>query len=64
VQHLTSQRSTRVPGVISTIQRVYSILRGDEELPEELDEQSLFELDPSRRSRSTTTPRCRSRRST
>ena len=32
--------------VISTIQRLYSILRGDEELAEELDEQSAFELEP------------------
>ncbi len=32
---------------ISTVQRLYSILRGDAEMPEELDEKSLFELEPS-----------------
>jgi type I restriction enzyme R subunit len=45
VQHLTSNRIDTVARVtISTIQRVYSILRGDTELDPEVDEQSAFEL--------------------
>jgi len=34
--------------VISTIQRLYSILRGEAELPEDLDETSLYDLEPSK----------------
>ncbi len=45
VQHLTSNRIDPVARVaISTIQRVYSILRGDPELDPELDEHSTYEL--------------------
>jgi type I restriction enzyme R subunit len=45
VQHLTRNRVDRVARVtISTIQRIYSILRGEPELDEELDEHSAFEL--------------------
>ena len=45
VQHLSSNRVDPVARVtISTIQRVYSILRGDTELDEELDEHSAFEV--------------------
>jgi type I restriction enzyme R subunit len=45
VQHLTSNRIDPVARVtISTIQRVYSILRGDAELDPEVDEQSAYEL--------------------
>ncbi|MBA3434430.1 MAG: DEAD/DEAH box helicase family protein, partial [Actinobacteria bacterium] len=45
VQHLSSNRIDPVSRVcISTIQRVYSILRGDPELDEELDEHSAYEL--------------------
>jgi type I restriction enzyme R subunit len=45
VQHLTSNRIDPVARVtISTIQRVYSILRGDAELDEEADEHSVYEL--------------------
>jgi type I restriction enzyme R subunit len=45
VQHLRSQRVDPVSRVtISTIQRIYSILRGDPELDEEADEVSLDEL--------------------
>ena len=41
--------STRSPSVcIGTIQRVYSMLRGDADLAEELDEESGFELAPDR----------------
>ena len=44
VQHLSSNRVDPVARVtISTIQRVYSILRGDPALDEELDEHSAFE---------------------
>ena len=45
VQHLSSNRIDPVARVtISTIQRVYSILRGDPALDEELDEHSAFEI--------------------
>ena len=45
VQHLGSNTIDPVARVaISTIQRVYSILRGDAELDEELDEHSPYEL--------------------
>ena len=44
VQHLNSNKLDHVARVtIATIQRVYSILRGEEELPEEADELSGFE---------------------
>lgn len=49
VQHLKSNRidaPSRV--VISTIQRLYSILRGEPELSEELDELSAYDLEPER----------------
>jgi type I restriction enzyme, R subunit len=47
VQHLKHNRIDPVSRVvISTIQRLYSVLRGDEELPEELDERSGFEMEP------------------
>jgi type I restriction enzyme R subunit len=48
VQHLTS--NTFVPTakvVIGTIQRLYSMLRGEEELPEGADEVSAFEAAPT-----------------
>ena len=45
VQHLSSNRVDPVARVtISTIQRLYSILRGDTALDEELDEHSAFEV--------------------
>lgn len=47
VQHLQTNaidKPSRV--VISTIQRLYSILRGDPEMAPELDEASAFELEP------------------
>jgi type I restriction enzyme R subunit len=45
VQHLSSNRVDPVARVtISTIQRVYSILRGDPVLDDELDEHSAFEV--------------------
>lgn len=45
VQHLTSNRLDPVAKVvITTIQRLYSMLKGDEELPEDLEERSLFQL--------------------
>jgi type I restriction enzyme R subunit len=45
VQHLSANKIDPVSRVcISTIQRVYSILRGDPELDEELDEHSVYEL--------------------
>lgn len=49
VQQLTSNVVDPVASVcISTIQRVYSILRGDEELAPELDEATGFEAEPER----------------
>lgn len=48
IQHLSSNRidpAARV--VISTIQRVWSIIKGDEELDPEVDERSSFDLAPS-----------------
>jgi len=43
VQHLTSNTfDTTAKVTISTIQRLYSILRGDADLPEEIDEASTF----------------------
>ena len=49
VQWLTSNRidpAARV--VITTVQRLYSMLRGDEELPEDVDERSGAEIEPDR----------------
>jgi type I restriction enzyme R subunit len=49
VQHLTHNQLDPVASVcIGTIQRVYSILRGDAELAEDLDEASTFDTSPSR----------------
>ena len=46
VQHLASNQIDKVSlVVISTIQRLYSVLRGDEELDPEIDEHSIYELD-------------------
>ncbi len=46
VQHLSSNRIDPVSRVtITTIQRLYSILKGEEELPEELDERSTFDVE-------------------
>ncbi len=48
VQHLASNRIDLVSRVtITTIQRLYSILKGEDELPEELDERSTFDVEPS-----------------
>jgi len=48
VQHLSSNRIDRVSRVvISTIQRLYSILRGDTDLAPELDEKSTYDAEPS-----------------
>ena len=48
VQHLNSNTIDPVARVtVSTIQRLYSILRGDEALDPELDERSAFDLEPS-----------------
>jgi len=48
VQHLTHNRIDDVARVVvSTIQRLYSILRGDDELQEDLDERSSYELEPT-----------------
>ena len=45
VQHLTSNTIDPTSRVcISTIQRIFSILRGDEEMDEEIDEHSVYEL--------------------
>ena len=51
VQRLTSNRrpiGDSVSVCIATIQRVYSMLRGEAELPEDLDEESSYELAPDR----------------
>ncbi|WP_020377912.1 DEAD/DEAH box helicase family protein [Candidatus Microthrix parvicella] len=49
VQHLTSNVVDPVSKVcISTIQRVYSILRGDDTFDEDLDEHSTFDHEPQR----------------
>jgi type I restriction enzyme R subunit len=49
VQHLTHNDVDRVASVcIGTIQRVYSMLRGEAELSEDLDEESGYELAPDR----------------
>ena len=49
VQHLTHNKVDPVASVcIGTIQRVYSMLRGEAELPEDLDEESGYELAPDR----------------
>jgi len=49
VQPLTSNRiDTASRVVISTIQRLYSTLRGDPELSEELDELSAYDVQPDR----------------
>ncbi|MDQ3689502.1 MAG: DEAD/DEAH box helicase family protein [Chloroflexota bacterium] len=48
VQHLQSNAVDTVSRVvITTIQRLYSILRGEPELPSDLDEVSAFELEPA-----------------
>ena len=47
VQRLGSNRIDGVSRVvISTIQRLYSILKGEPDLPEDLDEESAYELQP------------------
>ncbi len=49
VQHLTHNRLDPVSSVcIGTIQRVYSMLRGDADLDESVDEQGGFEVAPER----------------
>jgi len=49
VQHLTHNQVDPVASVcIGTIQRVYSMLRGEADLPEDLDEESAYELSPDR----------------
>ncbi len=49
VQHLTHNKVDPVASVcIGTIQRVYSMLRGEADLPEDLDEESAYELSPER----------------
>ncbi|KAA0233123.1 MAG: DEAD/DEAH box helicase [Actinobacteria bacterium] len=49
VQHLTHNKIDSVASVcIGTIQRVYSMLRGDADLPEELDEQTGETVAPDR----------------
>ncbi len=49
VQRLGSNRIDGVSRVvISTIQRLYSILKGEPDLPEELDEESAYDLQPAR----------------
>ena len=48
IQHLRSNTIDTVSRVcISTVQRMYSILKGDQEMSPELDEASLYELSPS-----------------
>ena len=47
VQHLTSNTLDPVSRVcITTIQRLYSMLKGDEELDTDIEEQSLFDVTP------------------
>lgn len=47
VQHLTSNTLDPVAGVcITTIQRLYSMLKGEQEFDSELEERSLFDLEP------------------
>ena len=49
VQHLTHNRLDQVASVcIATIQRVYSMLRGEADLDEDLDETTGYELTPER----------------
>jgi type I restriction enzyme R subunit len=49
VQHLTSNKLDNVSRVtICTIQRLYSMLRGEAEMPEDLDEHSIAELNDLR----------------
>jgi len=49
VQHLTHNQVDPVASVcIGTIQRVYSMLRGEADLPADLDEESAYELSPDR----------------
>ncbi|RIK09788.1 MAG: restriction endonuclease subunit R [Acidobacteria bacterium] len=49
VQHLTHNKVDPVASVcIGTIQRVFSMLRGEAELPDDLDEESAYEIGPSR----------------
>ena len=48
VQHLASNRIDPVARVcISTIQRLYSILKGEADLDPELDEHSIYEIEPA-----------------
>jgi type I restriction enzyme R subunit len=48
VQHLASQTIDPVARVcISTIQRMYSILKGEPELAQDLDEASVYEIEPA-----------------
>jgi len=48
VQHLTSNTIDMVSKVcITTIQRLFSMLKGDEELDYEIEEQSVFDIAPS-----------------
>jgi type I restriction enzyme R subunit len=64
VQHLSSNVIDPVARVtITTIQRLYSILKGETELDPELDEHPPMTCCRQSRCRSTTTRRCRSRRS-
>ncbi len=65
VQRLGSNRIDGVSRVvISTIQRLYSILKGEPDLPEELDEESAYDLRPSKPVEVAYNPRCPSKRST
>ncbi len=49
VQHLTHNRLDPVASVcVGTIQRVYSMLRGEADLPEDLDAESGYEVAPDR----------------
>ena len=48
VQHLTSNTIDTVSKVcITTIQRLFSMLKGDEEIDSEIEEQSVFDIAPS-----------------
>lgn len=49
VQHLTHNKVDPVASVcIGTVQRVYSMLRGEADLPDDLDEETGYELAPAR----------------
>ncbi len=62
IQRLTSQRIDPVARVtISTVQRLYSVLRGDTEFDEELDEHSADSVAPREPVRSSTTRSSRPR---